>query len=50
MAIGLLAFAFHTVRNYLDHLWSAARQAKRARRRFFGYIRPIIAGFPTGKP
>lgn len=42
-ALNLLAFAFHTVCDRLEHLWSAARQAKRARKRFFEHIRSITA-------
>jgi hypothetical protein len=42
-AMNLLAFAFHTVCDCLEHLWTAARQAKRARKRFFEHIRTITA-------
>jgi hypothetical protein len=41
--LNLLAFAFHTVCDCLEHLWNAARQAKRARKRFFEHIRTITA-------
>ena len=48
-AMNLLAFAFHTVCDRLEHLWIAAREAKRARKRFFEHIRTITAYlvFPT---
>lgn len=42
-ALNLLAFAFHTVCDCLEDLWSAAREAKRARKRFFKHIRTITA-------
>ena len=42
-AMNLLAFAFHTVCDCLEVLWAAARQAKRARKRFFEHIRTITA-------
>ncbi len=42
-AMNLLAFAFHTVCDCLEDLWAAARQAKRARKRFFEHIRTITA-------
>jgi hypothetical protein len=42
-AMNLLAFAFHTVCDCLEDLWSAAREAKRARKRFFEHIRTITA-------
>jgi hypothetical protein len=42
-AMNLLAFAFHTVCDCLDQLWTAARAAKRARTRFFEHIRTITA-------
>ena len=42
-AMNLLAFAFHTVCDCLEDLWTAARQAKRARKRFFEHIRTITA-------
>ena len=42
-AMNLLAFAFHTVCDCLEDLWSAAREAKRARKRFFKHIRTITA-------
>ena len=42
-AMNLLAFAFHTVCDCLEHLWTTARQAKRARKRFFEHIRTITA-------
>jgi hypothetical protein len=38
-----LAFAFHTVCDRLEDLWIAAREAKRARKRFFEHIRTITA-------
>ena len=41
--MNLLAFAFHTVCDCLEELWTAARAAKRARRRFFEHIRTITA-------
>jgi hypothetical protein len=42
-ALNLLAFAFHTVCDCLELLWNEARQAKRARKRFFEHIRTITA-------
>jgi hypothetical protein len=50
-AMNLLAFAFHTVCDCLEQLWTAARQAKRARKRFFEHIRTITSYlvFPNWK-
>lgn len=42
-AMNLLAFAFHTVCDCLSDLWIKAREAKRARKRFFEHIRTITA-------
>ena len=42
-AMNLLAFAFHTVRDGVEAAWRAARQAKRARKRFFQHIATITA-------
>jgi hypothetical protein len=42
-ALNLLAFAFHTVCDCIEDRWISARQAKRARRRFFEHIRTITA-------
>lgn len=42
-AMNLLAFAFHTVCDCLEELWIKAREAKRARKRFFEPIRTITA-------
>ena len=42
-AMNLLAFAFHTVCDCLEGLWTKAREAKRARKRFFEHIRTITA-------
>lgn len=42
-ALNLLAFAFHTVCDCLEGLWTEAREAKRARKRFFEHIRTITA-------
>ncbi len=42
-AMNLLAFAFHTVCDCLEDLWTAARQAKRSRKRFFEHMRTITA-------
>ena len=42
-AMNLLAFAFHTVCDCLETLWTKARLAKRARARFFEHIRTITA-------
>jgi hypothetical protein len=42
-AMNLLAFAMHTVCDCLEALWIKARQAKRARARFFEHIRTITA-------
>ena len=42
-AMNLLAFAFHTVCDCLEVLWTQAREAKRARKRFFEHIRTITA-------
>jgi hypothetical protein len=49
IAMNLLAFAFHTVCDCLEDLWIKAREAKRARKRFFEHIRTITAYlvFPT---
>ena len=38
-AMNLLAFAMHTVCDCLEDLWGEAREAKRARKRFFEHIR-----------
>ena len=48
-AMNLLAFAMHTVCDCLEDLWIKAREAKRARKRFFEHIRTITAYlvFPT---
>jgi hypothetical protein len=48
-AMNLLAFAFHTVCDCLEKQWIKAREAKRARKRFFEHIRTITAYlvFPT---
>jgi hypothetical protein len=43
VAMNLLAFAMHTVCDCLEDLWVEARQAKRARKRFFEHIRTITA-------
>lgn len=40
-AMNLLAFAMHTVCDLLEALWIKAREAKRARKRFFEHIRTI---------
>ena len=40
-AMNLLAFAMHTVCDLIEDLWIKARQAKRARKRFFEHIRTI---------
>ena len=42
-AFNLLAFAIHTVCDCLEELWIEARNAKRARKRFFEHIRTITA-------
>ena len=42
-AMNLLAFAVHTVCDFLEQAWIYARTAKRARKRFFEHIRTIIA-------
>jgi len=42
-AMNLLAFAMHTVCDCLEDLWVEAREAKRARKRFFEHIRTITA-------
>jgi hypothetical protein len=42
-AMNLLAFAFHTVCDCLEDLWIKAREAKRARERFFEHMRTITA-------
>ena len=42
-AMNLLAFAFHTVCDCLEALWTKARLAKRARTRFFEHMRTITA-------
>ena len=42
-ALNLLAFAFHTICDCLEAPWTAAREAKRARKRFFEHIRTITA-------
>jgi hypothetical protein len=42
-ALNLLAFAFHTVCDCLEDPWIKARQAKRARKRFFEHIRTVTA-------
>ncbi|MBU3890423.1 hypothetical protein [Methylosinus sp. KRF6] len=42
-AMNLLAFARHTVCDCLEDLWVKAREAKRARKRFFEHIRTITA-------
>jgi hypothetical protein len=42
-AMNLLAFAFHTVCDCIEDRWIHARQAKRARKRFFEHIRTITA-------
>ena len=41
--LNLLAFAIHTVCDCTEKLWTAARQAKRSRARFFEHIRTIPA-------
>ncbi len=50
-AMNLLAFAFHTICDCLEDLWAKAREAKRARKRFFEHIRTISAYlvFPSWK-
>jgi hypothetical protein len=50
-AMNLLAFAFHTVCDCLEQMWTTARQAKRARKRFFEHIRTITTYlvFPNWK-
>jgi hypothetical protein len=42
-AMNLLAFAFHTVCDCLEDWWAKAREAKRARKRFFEHMRTITA-------
>jgi hypothetical protein len=42
-ALNLLAFAFHTVCDLLEPLWIRAREAKRARTRFFQHIQTLTA-------
>jgi hypothetical protein len=42
-AMNMLAFAMHTVCDCLEELWVKAREAKRARKRFFEHIRTITA-------
>ena len=42
-AFNLLAFAIHTVCDCVEELWIKARNAKRARKRFFEHIRTITA-------
>ena len=42
-AMNLLAFGMHTVCDCLESLWVEAREAKRARKRFFEHIRTITA-------
>jgi hypothetical protein len=42
-AMNLLAFAFHTVCDCLEVRWIKAREAKRARKRFFEHMRTITA-------
>jgi len=42
-AMNLLAFAMHTVCDLIEDLWVRAREAKRARKRFFEHIRTITA-------
>ena len=42
-AMNLLAFAFHTACDCLEATWTQAREAKRARKRFFEHIRTITA-------
>jgi hypothetical protein len=42
-ALNLLAFAFHTVCDAAEKLWTDARNAKRSRARFFEHIRTITA-------
>ena len=42
-AMNLLAFAMHTACDCLEDLWVEAREAKRARKRFFEHIRTITA-------
>jgi len=42
-AMNLLAFAIHTVRDGLEDPWIKARDAKRARKRFFEHVRTITA-------
>jgi hypothetical protein len=50
--MNLLVFAMHTVRHCLEDLWVAAREAKRARKRFFEHIRTVTAYlvFPIAHP
>ncbi len=42
-ALNLLAFAVHTACDCLEQIWSDARTAKRARKRFFEHLRTITA-------
>ena len=42
-AMNLLAFAFHTICDCLEAAWTQAREAKRARKRFFQHIATITA-------
>jgi hypothetical protein len=42
-ALNFLAFAIHTVCDCVEELWIKARQAKRARKRFFEHIPTITA-------
>lgn len=42
-AMNMLAFAFHTICDCVETQWIAARQAKRARKRYFEHIRTITA-------
>ena len=37
------AFAFHTACDCLEALWTQAREAKRARKRFFEHVRTLAA-------
>jgi hypothetical protein len=41
--LNLLAFAFHTVNDILNPLWKQAREAKKARNRFFTHLHTITA-------
>jgi hypothetical protein len=42
-AMNLLAFAFHTVCDFLEDLWLTARELKRSRVRFFEHVRTLSA-------